>query len=114
MFDLKNAEIKDEEAETILQDRKWCHYVPRLLANLICENNMVSAVAAIWLPDTQRFFMGIKHMITRAQQQRNATASQFDSSDFFVRRPEEYEGTLIVLTTRNSKNHTDHSHKKLT
>ena len=39
-------------------------------------------------------------MITRAQQQRNATASQFDSSDFFVYRPEEYEGILIVLTTR--------------
>ena len=52
-------------------------------------------------------------MITGAQQQRNATATQFDSSDFFVRRPEEYEGTLIVLTTRNSKNHTDHTHKKL-
>ena len=32
-------------------------------------------------------------MITGAQRQRNATASQFDSSDFFVRRPEEYEGT---------------------
>ena len=43
MFDLKNAEIKDEEAETILQNRKWCHYVPRLLANLIRENKMVSA-----------------------------------------------------------------------
>ena len=31
-------------------------------------------------------------MITGAQRQRNATATQFDSSDFFVRRPEEYEG----------------------
>ena len=40
-------------------------------------------------------------MTTRAQQQRNTTATQFDSSaDFFVRKPEEYEGTLIVLTTR--------------
>ena len=58
--------------------------------------------------------MELSTMITRAQQQRNATATQFDSSDFFVRRPEEYEGTLIVLTTRNSKNHTDHTHKKLT
>ena len=76
MFDLKDAEIKNEEAETILQNRKWCHYVPRLLANFIRENKMVSAVAAIWLPDTQRFFLGIEHMITRAQQQRNATASQ--------------------------------------
>ncbi len=33
-------------------------------------------------------------MITRAQQQRNASSPQFDSSDFFVRRPEEYDGTL--------------------
>ena len=33
-------------------------------------------------------------------QSSNATATQFDPSDFFVLRPEEYEGTLIVLTTR--------------
>ena len=39
-------------------------------------------------------------MTTRAQQQRNTTATQFDYSDFYDRRPEEYEGTLIVLTTR--------------
>ena len=25
MFDLNDAEVKDEEAETILQNRKWCH-----------------------------------------------------------------------------------------
>ena len=54
--------------------------------------------------------MELSTMTTGAQQQRNATATQFDSSDFFVRRPEEYEGTLIVLM-RESKNHT---HKKLT
>ena len=48
MFDLKDAEIKDEEAEMILQNRKWCHYVPGLLANLISENKMVSAEAVIW------------------------------------------------------------------
>ena len=58
--------------------------------------------------------MELSTVITGAQQQRNATATQFDSSDFFVRRREEYEGTLIVLTTRNSKNHTDHTHKKFT
>ena len=52
MFDLKDAEIKDEEAEMILQNRKWCHYVARLFANLIRENKMVSAGAAIWLPDS--------------------------------------------------------------
>ena len=45
MLDLKDAEIKDEEAEMILQNRKWCHYLPRLLANLIRENKMGSAVA---------------------------------------------------------------------
>ena len=39
-------------------------------------------------------------MIARAQQQRNATAAQFDSLEFFVRRLEEYERTLSVLTTR--------------
>ena len=61
---------------------------------------MVSAEAAIWPPDTQRFFIELSTMTTRAQQQRNTTATQFNSSDFFVRRPEEYEGTLIVLTTR--------------
>ena len=44
--------------------------------------------------------MELSTMISRAQQQRNATATQFDSSDFFVRRLEEYEGILIVLTTR--------------
>ena len=45
--------------------------------------------------------MKLSTMTTRAQQQRNTTATQFDSSaDFFVRKPEECEGTLIVLTTR--------------
>ena len=44
--------------------------------------------------------MELSTMITGAQQQGNATATQFDSSDFIVRRPEEYEGTLIVLTAR--------------
>ena len=44
--------------------------------------------------------MELSTMTTRARQQRNTTVTQFDSSDLFVRRPEEYEGTLIVLTTR--------------
>ena len=35
---------------------------------------MASAGATIWLPDTERFFMELSTMITRAQQQRNATA----------------------------------------
>ena len=39
-------------------------------------------------------------MIARAEQQRNATAAQFDSLEFFVHRLEEYERTLSVLTTR--------------
>ena len=47
--------------------------------------------------------MELSTIITRAQQQRNATATQLDSSDFFVRRPKEYEGTLRVLTTRNHR-----------
>ena len=44
--------------------------------------------------------MELSTMTTRAQQQRNTTATQFNYSDFYVRRPEEYEGTLIVLNTR--------------
>ena len=39
-------------------------------------------------------------MITRAQQQRNATATQLDSSDVFVRRLVEYEITLHASATR--------------
>ena len=56
------------------------------------------------------FFMELSTVITRAQQQRNATTTQFDSSDFFVRRPEEDEGTyekeeferiILIIRTRN-------------
>ena len=36
------------------------------------EYKMASAGAAIWLPDTERFFMELSTMITRVQQQRNA------------------------------------------
>ena len=74
--------------------------------NLIRENKMMaSAEAAIWLPSTERFFMELSTMITRPQQQRNATANQLDSSDFFVHRLEEYESTLIALTTRIEKSY---------
>ena len=58
MFDLKDAEIKDEEAEMILQNRKWCHCVPRLLANLIRENKMVAICRA---SKYIKVFHGIKH-----------------------------------------------------
>ena len=99
MVDLKNLKIKGEEAEVILQNRKWFHYVPSLLANLICENKMVSAGFGFGI---HKGFscMELVTMITRAQQQRNATATQLDSSDFFVLRLEEYERTLSVLITR--------------
>ena len=64
-------------------------------------NKMASARPAIWLPSTETLFMELRRMIARAQQQRNATATQFDSSEFFVRRLEEYaERTLSVLSTR--------------
>ena len=43
---------------------------------------MASAGDTICLPDTERFFMELSTMITRAQQQRNATATRFDSSEF--------------------------------
>ena len=39
-------------------------------------------------------------MIARAQQQRNATTTQFNSSEFFVCRLEEHQRTLSVPTTR--------------
>lgn len=58
---------------------------------------MASAGATVWRPDTERFFDELSVMITRAQQQRNLTATQFDSSEFFVLRLEEYERTLCVL-----------------
>ena len=103
MFDLKDAEIKDEEAEMILQNRKWCHCVPRLLANLIHENKMVAICRA---SKYIKVFTELSTMITGAQRQRNATATKFNSSDFFVRRPEEYEGTLIVLTARIEESYT--------
>ena len=61
---------------------------------------MASAGATIWLPDTERFFGELSVIITRAQQQRNLTAAQFGTSEFFVRRLEEYERTLCVLTSR--------------
>ena len=56
MFDLKDAEI-NEEAEMTLQNRKWCHCVPRLLANLIRENKMV---AICWASKYIKLFHGIK------------------------------------------------------
>ena len=61
---------------------------------------MASAGAAIWLQGIKTFFMESSTVIARAQQQRNATAAQFDSLEFIVRRLEEYERTLSVLTTR--------------
>ena len=59
---------------------------------------MASAGAAI--QGIKTFFMDSSMVIARAQQQRNATATQFDSLEFFVRRLKEYERTLSVLTTR--------------
>ena len=51
--------LKDEEAAMISQNRKWCHYVTRLLAKARAslEYKMTSAGAAMWLPDTESFFM---------------------------------------------------------
>ena len=63
-------------------------------------NKMASAGAAIWLQGIKTFLMESSTVIARAQQQRNATAAQFDSLEFFVRRLKEYERTLSVLTTR--------------
>ena len=63
-------------------------------------NKIVSAGAAIRFQGIATFFMESSTVIARAQQQQNATAAQFDSLEFFVRRLEEYERTLSVLTTR--------------
>ena len=44
------------------QEVQWCHYVPRLFANLIRENKMVSAAAAINVASRYiEVFQGIKH-----------------------------------------------------
>ena len=63
----------------ISQNSKWCHYVTRLLAKARAslEYKMTSAGAAMWLPDTERFFMELSIMITKVQKKRNATATQF-------------------------------------
>ena len=47
--------------------------------------------------------MELSTVMARVQQQRNATATQSDSSEFFARRMEEYVRTLGVLTTRNEE-----------
>ena len=49
-------------------------------------NKMASAGAAISLPDTETFFMELSTMIARAQQQRNATATQILQSSLFADR----------------------------
>ena len=41
--------------------------------------------------------MELSTMMTRAQQQRNATANQFDTPEFFVGRLEEYERALLFV-----------------
>ena len=48
---------------------------------IFCVNNlkMASAGAAIWLQGIKTLFMESSTVIARAQQQRNATATQFDS-----------------------------------
>lgn len=61
---------------------------------------MASVGAAIWLPDTETFFVELGTTISRAQQQRNAMTTQFDSSEFFVHRlimitPEEVASTRL-------------------
>ena len=44
--------------------------------------------------------MELSTMTTSGNNETPQLVTQFDSSDLFVCRPEEYEGTLIVLTTR--------------
>ena len=56
-------------------------------------NKMASARAAIWLPGIETLFMELSTMTARAQQQRNVTATQFDSSELFAWRLEESERT---------------------
>ena len=54
--------------------------------------------ARIWLPNVEEFFVSLGNLITSAQRQRQ-TAS-YDSADFFVRRLQENERTLAILTLR--------------
>ena len=54
--------------------------------------------ARIWLPNVEEFFVSLGNLITSAQRQRQ-TAS-YDSADFFVRRLQENERILAILTFR--------------
>ena len=54
-------------------------------------NKMASARAATLLPGIETLFMELSTMTARAQQQRNVTATQFDSSELFAWRLEESE-----------------------
>ncbi len=57
---------------------------------------MASQGARIWLPNTEDFFNELVQFAANAEQNRTAC----DSSDFYCRRLEEYQGTLNVLTRR--------------
>ncbi len=57
---------------------------------------MASQGARIWLPNTEDFFNELVQFAANAEQNRMAC----DSSDFYCRRLEEYQGTLNVLTRR--------------
>ena len=50
--------------------------------------------------------MDLSRLISSARQQQNATATQFDTAEFFIRRLEEYERTLSVLTLRIEESYT--------
>ena len=72
-----------EEAEMISRNRM-----------IFCVNKMASAGAAIWLQGIKSFFMESSMVIA------TLGARGFFFLEFFVRRLEEYERTLSVLTTR--------------
>ena len=55
-------------------------------------------MAAQWLPNTNEFFFSLGRLIQNCQEQLN-TAS-YDTSEFIIRRLDEYERTLSILLSR--------------
>ena len=73
---------------------------------------MAAVGAGIWFPGVERFFTSLSRLITKtgrlitsARQQSNTAATQSDCSGWknTIRRLEEYQRTLSVLTRRSEE-----------
>ena len=55
-------------------------------------------MAARWLPNTREFFFSIASLIENAERQ--PSSASYDTSEFLLRRLDEYERTLSTLQSR--------------